>query len=354
MITHRTLFKRDKTGRIRVWAIEQDGSSYNYVTGLQDGALVRSAPTIAAPASRKTPELQADFEVGAAYTHQLKRDYFETIEEVDTPRFLAPMLAKKYDSWPGIGFSQPKLDGVRCILRATGAWSREGQPLLGVPHIIADHVSFFEANPDAILDGELYNHDLKDDFEEISGLTRREAKTPDELAQSKALIQYHIYDYPSFPGKFGARSAALHALALPAVDRKVETAAVYSEDAADKLFLGYLDDRYEGGIYRLDAEYDDDKRSKNLLKRKLFEDAEFKVVRIEQGTGNWAGYAKKVICLLPDGREFGAGVKGNKAFTKALLTQDQREVTLRFKGYTGYGVPRHAVSIKWHGKGRTA
>lgn len=354
MIAHRTLYKRDSSGRIRVWSVEQDGHLYRFVTGLQDGKLTRSEWTTAVPKSKPSAQAQADFEVQAAYEHQLARDYFETVEETATPRFLEPMLAATYKTWPGPGYAQPKLDGIRSIVRSTGAWSRQGQPQPAVRHIVEALLALTDEGH--IFDGELYNHELKADFEKISSLCRQTTDiTEEEFAEIAAKVEYHVYDLPSHPGTFAERSAALAKLAetFPPCIKLVPTALVHNEAAFDTVTSAWLDDEYEGSMYRADEPYQIGKRSKALQKRKVFEDAEFPVVRIEEGTGNWAGYAKKVICQLPDGREFGAGIKGNKAFAKRLLSEKHAEVTLRFKGRTGYGIPRHAVATKWHGEGRT-
>ena len=63
-------------------------------------------------------------------------------------------------------------------------------------HILEDLKPFFDTYPeDAILDGELYNHDLRDDFEKIISLVRKQKPTADDRAESKKLVQFHCYDY---------------------------------------------------------------------------------------------------------------------------------------------------------------
>ena len=84
---------------------------------------------------------------------------------------LKPMLAHKYDDkrvdWSKPVYIQPKLDGVRCLFTSEGAYSRNGKQFKNLRHIEIALESFFNANPDAVLDGELYKHDLKKDFEKI-------------------------------------------------------------------------------------------------------------------------------------------------------------------------------------------
>ena len=79
-----------------------------------------------------------------------------------------PMLAHKYDDsrvdWSKPVYIQPKLDGVRCLFTKDGAYSRTGKKFMNLRHIEMTLKSFFDKNPDVTLDGELYNHKLKNDL----------------------------------------------------------------------------------------------------------------------------------------------------------------------------------------------
>ena len=66
-------------------------------------------------------------------------------------------------------FMQPKLDGVRCLIqydKKTGvtAWSRTGKQWKNIHHITSSLEQWFQSNQTTVLDGELYNQDLRDDF----------------------------------------------------------------------------------------------------------------------------------------------------------------------------------------------
>ena len=61
-------------------------------------------------------------------------------------------------------FIQPKLDGIRCYITKDGAFSRNHKRFYNCEHIIRDLKPIFNENPDIILDGEIYNHKLKNDF----------------------------------------------------------------------------------------------------------------------------------------------------------------------------------------------
>ena len=82
-----------------------------------------------------------------------------------------PMLAHKFDidkvdyqQTDGY-YIQPKLDGVRCLFTKHGAYSRNDKKFMNLAHIELALIPFFKDNPDVVLDGELYNHKLKNDFE---------------------------------------------------------------------------------------------------------------------------------------------------------------------------------------------
>ena len=79
------------------------------------------------------------------------------------------MLAGDYTKRPQTqGWSQPKLDGIRCIANQSGLWTRAGKEITSCPHIWESVKPFLDANPGVTLDGELYNHELKEDFNKIS------------------------------------------------------------------------------------------------------------------------------------------------------------------------------------------
>jgi DNA ligase-1 len=353
-----TLYKRDSAGKIREWRMELDGAgAYRTIAGLQGGNQAVSDWTLATPKnvgrSNETNVIdQAAAEVIAAYTNKLEREYFLSVAEIDTPRHFKPMLAHKYERGLFPCYSQPKLDGIRCLASRHGLKSREGQPILSCPHISVALAPFFHAYPEAILDGEIYNHAFKDDFNAIVSLVKRDKPDP----KTAALAQYHVYDYPS-EGKlpFGDRSNLLSV----DLDRHtatnvivvVPTRVIDNQIALDSVYGDYLADGYEGQMVRSNAPYEQ-KRSKTLLKRKEFQDAEFPVVRIEEGLGNWAGVAKKITCRLPDGREFGAGIKGNKTRAAELLTETWEQATIRFFAYTPDGIPRFPVAVAFHNRVR--
>ena len=82
----------------------------------------------------------ADFkEAQALWQKKIDSGYFESIKDIDKKVFFSPMLAKDWNDYKdGIKFplySQPKLDGIRCVVRADGMWTRNGKQIVSAPHI---------------------------------------------------------------------------------------------------------------------------------------------------------------------------------------------------------------------------
>ncbi|MFY8164593.1 MAG: hypothetical protein ACOVKC_10195 [Brevundimonas sp.] len=352
-----TIYKRDSAGRLREWRMEVEGDKYRTIAGLAGGNQAVSDWTVATPknvgrANETSAWEQAIAELNAGYEAKLKREYFRTIEETDTPRFFKPMLAQGYDGKVAFPvYSQPKLDGIRAIASKSGLASREGQPILSCPHIVEALAPFFDACPEAILDGEIYNHALHDDFNEIVSIVKRDKCSPEQLAKSAALAQYHVYDFPSVGDMpFGQRTGFGVAAKLDQIAPCIVMVATERADhqvMLDAFYADYLEYGYEGQMVRLDAPYEQ-KRSKTLLKRKEFQDNEYPIVEISEGLGNWAGVAKRVTCTLPDGRTFGAGIRGTKERAKVLLTETWETATVRYFALTPDGIPRFPVVTAFH------
>ena len=357
-----TIYKRDTAGKIRVWSYEIHQDGYRTIAGVQGGSLVASAWTKAKPknegkANATTGEEQAIIEATAEETKKLKREYRRTIAELDDVE-KGPMLATTYKGdleFPV--FSQPKLDGIRALITKDGAFTRELQPHFNVGHILEELAPLFAADPGLVLDGELYNHDLKDNFNRICQLVRKQTVTAAQRADIERLVQFHVYDAPS-DRAFEHRvvDLGLSGLQDRAHIRIVPTSIARNQDALDAMNVRYTSEGYEGQMVRLTGvPYEFDTRSKSLLKRKEFDTAEFRLLRIEEGEGNWAGYAKRIAFDVGDGRECGGGIRGSQDEAKALLARWNGKgnsvpahVTVRYFKLTPDGMPRFPVAIDFH------
>ena len=369
-----TLYKRDSKGSVREWkgeVAEQDGAFYwRAVTGMQEGKQVESGWKIVeqkniGKANETSLQGQAEQEMLADFNKKLERGYFRQVSDIDTFDKIKPMLASKhedakYDFEKNMYFSQPKLDGIRCVARANGLWTRAGKELVSVPHVAKDLIEFFEKYPDAILDGELYNHDLRENFNKITSLVRKSKPTPADLEESSTLVEYHVYDIICSDSMVFSNSDTIafwHRYTNLATQsplcgesiKVVETKRINSQEEMDNLYGTYLEDGFEGQMIRKDDVYQQNKRSKFLIKRKEFLTDEYDVLRVEEGKGNWAGHIKRFVLQTENGVEFGAGVRGNQETLSALFESGEKPTwcTLRYFAPTPDGIPRFPVIIDW-------
>jgi len=221
------------------------------------------------------------------------------------------MLAHKFDDnrvdWAQPVYIQPKLDGVRCLFTKDGAFSRTGKQFKNLAHIELALISFFKQNPDVILDGELYNHKLKNDFEKIISLVRKQKPTADDRLDAQHLVQFHVYDY--FDGvlydSYKTRMQQLVTSTIyDAQIKYVPAKLVDSYNYARDLHVDFLDQGYEGSIIRLDGLYKHG-RSYDLMKFKDFSDTEATIVDYVAGKGKRTGTLGKFIMLDDEGIQFG-------------------------------------------------
>ena len=238
---------------------------------------------------------------------------------------IKPMLAHKFDDsrvdWSQPVYIQPKLDGVRCLIKRVSdfpgqedlasfsvkAYSRTGKEFKNVRHITNALKGFFLHSPDVVLDGELYNHKLKNDFEKIISLVRKQKPTDDDRRDAQHLVQFHCYDYISAP-VYDSYKTRMHNLVCSniydAQIKYVPAKLVDSYNYARELHATYLREGYEGSIIRLDGLYKHG-RSYDLMKFKDFSDTEATIIGYETGKGKRTGTLGKFIMLDDEGIKFG-------------------------------------------------
>ena len=221
------------------------------------------------------------------------------------------MLAHKYneDKADYPAFIQPKLDGVRCLFTAKGAFSRANNQFMNVEHIEQALKPFFAKNPTAVLDGELYNHGLKDDFEKIISLVKKRKPTKDDRVEAAELVEYHIYDVASMTiANYTTRLNYINSISnfqWNHILRRVDTKVALDFDDALKMHNKNLKLGYEGSIYRsFEGKYKGT-RSWDLMKFKDFHDAEATIVGYEIGKGKREGTLGKFLMQDDDGNKFG-------------------------------------------------
>ena len=362
------LYKQDSKGKIRTFQMEISGGSYRTITGLLDGAKVTTEWTECKPknvgrSNATTPEVQAIYEVNAKYTKKVSLEHYSyDIEDAMTTRhkYFSPMLAEtaadiNWEMQDGVDvILDPKLDGMRMVTQPSIAHSRKGKPIAASMEIQSNLADFFAEYPTVTLDGELYNHEYHADFQTLMKLFRKEKPNESELEEMLKVAEYHVYDMfdSANPGMTALERKQwldknLKPLNIPKVYivqwQLVSTISDYKR-ALDK----NLEDGYEGSIVRIPSSLYVNKRSKSLIKIKIFDDAEYVIEAILPGKGNRGNIAGSVVVNV-NGTLVGCGIRGNRDYFKTLLDNTSFYVglraTVRFFGFTDDGKLRFPVVV---------
>jgi DNA ligase-1 len=368
MVTlHPTLYKQDSKGKIRIYYIEQDKENYRMITGVLDGALVFSKWTTALPknigkSNATTGEEQATLEIKARYTKKLAEHYCSKIEDAKAKKhkFFSPMLATSeeaarftmVDGKPVI--VDPKLDGMRMTAGNVDWISRKGKEIPAARWIYENLSEFFEQNPTIRLDGEIYNHEYRNDFQSLMKICRRTKLTDADIETAKSVLQFHIYDMvdessPKMTNLERKRwldnSSLVNIPKIVIVDWDIAN----TKEELKSIFDKHLSDGYEGSIIRNPDGIYVNKRSKDLIKHKEFFDEEFQILEILPGKGNRSDIAGSIVVKINDNMSCGCGIKGSWKYAEDLLNNKDSYIgkyaTVRYFEKTDDGNLRFPVVV---------
>lgn len=212
-----------------------------------------------------------------------------------------PMLAhpvSKQINYDQTLFIQPKLDGVRCYITADGAFSRNNKQFYNCKHILTELKPLFADNPYLILDGELYNHRFKNNFNKIISLVRKQKPTQQDKFEAASYLQFHCYDlFTSNNKDFIDRTLAIIGLKSKyklKFTHEVDTKVIYSETELNKFHKQNKANGYEGSMLRQNKPYEQ-KRSYTLQKVKDWSDTEITITDYIEGRGKFKNGLGKFI-----------------------------------------------------------
>lgn len=362
-----TLFKKTRTGADQQWEIWTEDNAIMTRWGQvgRPGLVTRDVIKVGKNTGRSnatTPTQQAEAEAHSKWEHKLKKGYVQDLGaaqagEVDDiiQGGIFPMLAERMDKhgaklkYPCL--AQPKFDGHRCIAMSdgTGLWTRSRKPIVSMGHIVnALKATGLNA---ATLDGELYNHDYRDRFDDLTSFIRDTSVKP-----GAEVVQFHVYDVvTSQRQELRTRWLDLQRAKLPKDSPIVivETIEVQNEEELMEAFQRFVSMGYEGAIARnIDGYYQENRRSTDLIKIKEFVDDEFEVTGVEEGRGKLAGHAGAFFCKTKSGAEFKAKLMGEleglrKYFEDPSLAIG-KQLTVKYQGLTKKnGVPRFPVAMRF-------
>ena len=360
-MTLKTLYARTTKENIQEWTITVQDNRYRTTFGQVDGKMQTTNwtdcfETNSGRANQRNSREQALFEANALWKKKKDSGYFENIEDIDQATFVEPMLAKKFEdyeaslTYPVV--SERKLDGIRNITTKNGMFSRNGKEFKSCPHILKELQYFFEKFPNAILDGELYCDKLNNDFNKICSLVKKAKPSTSELEEASNTIQYWIYDWVLTDKKFSERYEMIKEHIKESACIKIVVADIANNKTElDGYYEQYISDGFEGQMIRLEAIYET-KRSKNLLKRKEFQDQEYVILDIIEGEGNKSGVAGAMAFKNKLGLHFNSNIKGNREYLREVLEGKKdligKQATVKYFNLTPGGIPRfpYVTSIR--------
>ena len=356
-----TLFKQNNSGSLQQWKVWVDGTVVNTEFGQVGGKLQYTQDEIKSGKNKgkvneTTPEQQAVLKAGQLFEKKVKEGYVDDMElaksRKNTLEAIEPMLAfpiedkEKYVKYPA--YIQPKLDGMRCIAIVTEGkcklFSRSQKEITTVPHIVSE-IEYLFKDMTITLDGELYNHEHRENFNRLMSLIKRDEVHPDSYE-----IQYHVYDVVS-EENYSPRTAILQQL----IDdtgflQLVPTLIAKSKEETDEIFDAFLAAGYEGAMYRNPLMSYEFKRSVSLLKVKIMKDDEFEIIGVQEGNGKLQGKAGAFVVRTKDGKEFKAKLKGElEALTEYFINFENyrgKLLTIQYQGLTPDGIPRFPVGLR--------
>ena len=364
------LYTQDTLGKTREWWMEQSGNLYRTHSCVQDGQIVTSEWTQVegkniGKANETSGITQASKEIEAKYAKQLKTGYHKNVKNIGKSSYIEPMLAKNLKDYQDkINFSkeswelQCKFNGMRCIATRNGLFTRKGERYQSVPHIEQALKPFFQNNPNAVLDGELFNNDLRQQLNEIAKLVRKTKHiTTDDLAQSAKIVKYYVYDGYGFANlaqetPYSQRKDWINKNLVGKINHiaAVKSVSIKSQEKLNEAYQEYIEDGHEGAMLRKVDQGYENKRSKYLLKVKPEDDSEATIIAVIEGNGNWSGTAKTATLQWND-KVFDATFKGTQEELTSILKNKKdwegKEVTFLYNGLTGLNIPNFArIDVK--------
>ncbi|HEY5809079.1 MAG TPA: DNA ligase [Povalibacter sp.] len=228
-----------------------------------------------------------------------------------------------------------KYDGIRAFWNGSALVTRNGNHIHAPAWFVADW-------PAVPLDGELWI--AHGQFEAVTAVVRDVA--PDDEAWRR--VRFMVFDLPSHAGAFNERLTALRSLVSTLSVTWVHAVAQWHVSDEPALMQKLAEIRVAGGeglmLHRGDAPYHT-QRSDDLLKLKMSEDAEARVIGYLPGKGKYQHVIGALQVERPDGLRFNLGTG---------FTDEQRRhpptigswVTYAFHGTTAKGVPRFASFLR--------
>jgi len=387
-MNNKVLYSKSKTSKWKIWKASTDyqvtpkGIEITIQWGYEDGKQqTKSVFVIAGKNKGKSNETtiqeQATLKLEQLYQKQFDDDYV-----LDKESYLkAPkaMLAHKYkDKRHLVDWTKPlncwasvKLNGIRCNVhvkdkKITKFTSRTFKDFKRLVHLESDlNLLISEDTIDCMFDGELYHPDIP--FEILASLINNdeycEVYDPDtEITWTTNDVCYYIYDYVDYQNindNYFDRFIDYKGLLIVSLNSNlihiVHNTEVKTEEQMKELATSWIDKGFEGLMLRHgSAAYSFGDRSEFLLKYKVMEQTEFKILDIYLAENDPTKI--QILCENKFSNEEGyssfdvGSVLGNKEANLLKYFNNKNSLigkylTVNYQALSKYNVPLFPVGV---------
>lgn len=283
--------------------------------------------------------------------------YIESLLIDDSPMLAYPYKKGKSDWENGVMCSR-KLDGIRCIAVFRDGKlelkSRKNKPITTMMHIerllepAMRNYCLMNGLNELRLDGELYNHEYHDNFEDLVSAEKKYQEGVSEL------LQYHVYGLIDLNLTAEQRDKVIYDIfenfdvRLPNYPiQHVTQMRISSEEEAWSYHKRWTAEGYEGAMLLNSKSKYRQGRSYELMKLKVFIDKEYKIIDVVpmEARPDFG----LIILETEEGKKFKATPKCDEA-KKAWYLQNKDQIigkvgTVKYFSLTKAGVPRLPVFI---------
>lgn len=347
-----TLYQNSTSGKVKEWSVTTDGDmvimSYGLVGGKIKSSVVRAESKNVGKSNETTPEEQAKLEAISRFNAQKLKGYTEVLGVTENEHPERPMLAidysKRQSSVIYPAYAQPKLDGVRCLMKKTsdtfvnisrgGTSYKLNKELEDQIQLLIQETGF------DYLDGELYIHLVS--LQKIKSAVSK----PNELSDS---VMFYIFDIPldiPFSQRYlllNRLSETVKRLGLNKI-RIVPTHAIFNDKGMSEYLSTYESMGYEGLIVRNEKGiYSFGQRSPDLIKRKnMITDEALVIGCSEDRSGQGV-----LICESKTGKKFECKMLGSADYRAydVQVSLIGKNITYKYQQLTDDGIPQFAVGI---------
>jgi len=354
-----TVDSKDRVRKWECWYGQNSEGTWGifYTDGLVTGKM--KDPTFKASkeknvgkANYMSCEMQAQAMVSQEVGKKERSNYFETPELASENKLFMPTGCPSgmvWEDWKDKdhivypALASGKLDGSKML-----SMQREGRTYLstrsGKEHMNFEHIQesldkFYEEFPNIVLDGEAYNHEYANRFEDLQSIFRKQKPTAEQKQVSKDIAKFYIYDVVD-KDQPNLTADERQDLLRELFDKYLfeneylvywPSYWVHSEEEYDVFHEGCMDDGYEGSVLKIADQPYRNNKNKYVMKRKPKFDCEFKILGVIEGEGTNAGMAATIIIDLtePHGMnsEHQAEIKFNEQEAGFALGWDAKKKT---------------------------